>query len=182
MATASFELDTRDMVRRINRLAGKKGRVVLARALNKSAKSAKTAMVKVVRADVGKLKAEDARKEIKFDRAIAARARLEAKITVSKKRIPLIKFGGTPLKRAGYKSRLKGSGTIKGGFVRAGKGGRQAVFKRLGKGRLPVVELKGPSLAKVFSKHWKTVGEKRYREQLAKNLRSELAFELSKKG
>ena len=173
MATASFQIDPRDAVQLVTRIRGDMPKVI-ARAINKSGKSAKTAMVKAVRTDMG-LKAKDVRDGLVFRPARFER-NPTAKIVVSAKRISLIKFGGTQLKRAGYKSRLKGgAGTIKGAFV-ATIGGEKKVVIRKGKTRTPTRTLRGPSLGKVFAKHWPTVGAKRYREQMAKNLKSEIRF------
>ena len=173
MATASFELDTRDMVRLVTKVRDRAPRAI-SRALNKSAKSAKTAMVKAVREDMG-LKARDVNKGLIFRASRPSRDPV-AKIEISPFRVPLIKFGGTQLKRAGYKSRLKGgSGTIPHAFEATMKSGHVGVFKRAGKERLKINELFGPSIGKVFAKKWR-VGVKRFREQLPKNLRNEIRF------
>ena len=185
MATkASFELDTRELIAVLN---DTKGRIpkAAATAVNRSAKSVKTAMVKVVREDVG-LKAKDVRDAIRFRQAKPS-SDPAAQLRVSKKRIPLIRFGGTPLKRAGWRSRMKGgTKTIPGGFKAKMRSGHVGVFRRKketrsrwgmpwGSPELPIRELHGPSLAKPFAKHWR-VGARRYREQLPKNLKSALRF------
>lgn len=177
MAKASFELDTTQLIALLNDVRDQ-APTVAARALNKSAKSAKTAMVKVVRADVG-LKAGTVRDAITL---VEARPGPEptAKLRVSKKRIPLIEFNARQLKRAGVKANLKGGArTYPGAFIARTKSGHRGVFKRktYPRGpRLPIVQLRGPSLAKVFVKHWK-IGVARFREQLPKNLSSELRFQ-----
>ena len=189
MATASFKLDTRDMVRLITKVRERAPRAI-ARAINKSAKSTKTAMVKAVREDMG-LKAKDVRDGLVLRQARPGR-NPTARIIVSKKPIPLIAFGGTQLKRAGWRSRMKGGArTYPGAFKATMQSGDVGVFRldkeraktntgrdrrgRLKRGRLPIFELHGPSLAKVFAKKWR-VGVKRYRQQLAKNLKSEIRF------
>ena len=171
MATASFELDTSQLLGLVK--FRKDIPKIKARAINKSAKSTKTAMVKVVRADLGKLSAKNARDGLRL-RAARFTRDPAASIIVSTKRISLFKFGGTQLKR-GWKTRLKG-GTLVPGSFKATIGGETKVLRRKGRKRIPTKTLRGPSLGKVFAKHWKAVGVKRYREQIAKNLRSEIKF------
>lgn len=176
---ATFVLDNREVLGALNRLGSGVPRA-LARAVNKSAKSARTAQVKAVREDVGGLKAKDVRDAIRIEEA-RPDSNPAAKLTVSKRRLPLIKFGGTQLKRAGWRSRLKGgTKTIPGAFQARMPSGHVGVFKRRiypGGPRLHVDELKGPSLAKSFAKTWPANGRARYREQLPKNLAHELRFE-----
>jgi hypothetical protein len=59
------------------------------------------------------------------------------------------------------------------------RSGHRGVFQRSGTKRLPIYELFGPSIARVFEKLI-PVGEARRTEVLLKNLRHEVEFALSK--
>ena len=176
MATAGFELDTKSMERLLRTTRARLPKVA-ARVVNKSAKSTKVAMVKAVRTDLG-LKAGVVRDAIKMTNARPGR-NPTAKLGTSPERIPLIDFGAIQLKRAGVRARLKGGAkTYRGAFIATLPGGHRGVLKRStypGGARLPIRELHGPSLAKVFVKKWR-VGVKRFREQIRKNIVSELRF------
>ena len=172
-------LDTSQFIEWHRRLKGRLPRV-LATSVNRAARSTRTAMGRAVRADVGSLKASDVNKAIRF---IPSRPSLDpvARIKTPQKRLSLIKFGAKQLKRAGVRTRLRGgTKTIKGAFIAKGRrgtesGGAEQVFKRSGSGGLPIYKLFGPSLAKPFSRHWRSVGVPRYREQISKEIASGLA-------
>src|SRR5258708_18881327 len=53
--------------------------------------------------------------------------------------------------------------------------GHRGVFRRMGSARLPIQELRGPSLVRVFEK-FLPLGAARAQESLMTNLRSEIAF------
>jgi hypothetical protein len=185
MAQVSFELDTQQMITLLNRVRDR-APVAAARAINKSAKSAKTVLVRAVAADVGLPQRKIRDQLVLVDARPGPRP--EAKLRVSKRRLTLIRFV-TPSTAARYargrspkpplRARLGalGTRTYPGAFVRR-IGGQQQVLKRVtypGGKRLPIRVLRGPSLAKVFVKHWRK-GVVRFREQLPKNLASEMRF------
>jgi hypothetical protein len=77
--------------------------------------------------------------------------------------------------------RLPGSkGRYPHAFItKVGRGGHLGVFERKpGAGRLPIVQKKGPSIAKVFEKH-AAVGAARHTEQLEKNVAHEIEFAIN---
>lgn len=180
MARASFELDVSDLTDFLTH-AHRAGPRVAARALNRSAVSTRAVMVKAVREDVG-LKAKTVRDEIRIVEARPDRDPT-ARLAVSKKRIPLIEFKARQLKRAGVKTSLRGGSTaIPGAFIQTMRSGHRGVYKRATypRGpRLPIIELKGPSLAKPFATHWR-VGIARFRETIPKNVNSEIRFAIRK--
>ena len=66
-------------------------------------------------------------------------------------------------------------------FLAQMRSGHLGVFQRVGRTRLPIRELRGPSIAHVFGKYV-AVGIARGEEQLKKNLQSEFRFALRQTG
>lgn len=146
-------------------LAGQPAKVDRAfiRAANRSIKSGRTLMTRLIAADTG-LKSKDVRDAISLREATGPNP--IASIRARAKRIPLIKFGAKgPMpsrgRGRGVSYRLKGSkGRIEHAFLAKtrrqadGSGGEHlGVFVRAGKKRLPIKEKFGPSIGQVFSKH-----------------------------
>jgi hypothetical protein len=156
----------------------------IVRALNRSIASAKTAMVREVAVDTG-LKSGDVRERIWVREARADQ--LVAELHASAKPIPLIDYGATGPepsrgKGRGVTARLRGgAGRYPHAFLARMQSGHRGVFTRLpgNTRRLPIYELHGPSIARVFTKHV-AVGQARGEEQLVKNLQSEFRFAMSK--
>lgn len=172
MARVSVELDMKGMIQVINSTQ-EAVRVGTARAINRSAASARTALVRAVAKDVG-LTQKAVRPQMVLREARPG-PDPKATLSVSSKRIPLIKFGAKQFSY-GVRAKLKGGAKkYPGAFVATMRSGHTGVFRRRGKARLPITELHGPSLGKVFAKHW-SVGIARFREQLPKNLSRELRF------
>jgi hypothetical protein len=180
-AVFELTLNTKDTARAIQQLK-ERALPAIARALNRSAASAKTAMVRVIAEDLG-LKVGDVR-----DHVIVRDAKpeqLRATFYASAKRIPLIDFrakGPEPSRGKGRGVTAKlagGQGRYPRAFISTMKSGHRGVFQRTGKARLPVTELHGPSIRHTFVKHVQ-VGIARGEEQLVKNLRSELRFAMSR--
>lgn len=174
-----IRLDTSRMTRGFDALIAKSN-LAIARALNRSIASAKTAMVRVVAQDMG-LKSGDVR-----DRILIVEARPDqhvAQLKASAKRIPLIDFnarGPEPSrgKGRGVTARMPGGkGRCPHAFIATMKTGHRGVFQRRAKSRLHIDELFGASIAYVFTK-LRGVGEARAQEQLVKNLQSEIRFAL----
>ena len=158
----------------------------IVRAFNRAIASAKTVMVREVATDTG-LKSGTVRDKIWVSEARPDR--FIAQLQASQTRIPLIEYGarGPEPSRgrgSGVRARLKGAtGRYPHAFIATMKSGHRGVFQRRPAAgqlvtlwpRLPVHELHGPSIVRVFTKHV-DVGQQRGHEQLAKNLQSEFRF------
>lgn len=154
------------------------------RALNRAMASARTVMVREIARDMG-LKAKDVREVMVLREAHAGR--LEATLEASAKRIPLIDFkarGPEPShgKGTGVRYRLPGGRNhAPHAFIATTRSGHRGVFQRRGLGRLPIVELAGPSLVRVFKKH-RALGLARAQEAFVQNFGHELAFATGQSG
>lgn len=152
------------------------------RAMNRAIGSGRTLMVQRIAGDTG-LKSGDVRKAMTLRNATAQR--LEARLGVGLKRMPLIAFnarGPEPSrgKGRGVSYRLKGgAGRIPNAFIATMRSGHRGVFARSGTARLPIRELFGPSLGHVFGKY-RPDGIARAREAFVTNFRSEMKFEASR--
>jgi hypothetical protein len=145
----------------------------IARALNRSLGSAKTVMVRVVAQDMG-LRQRDVRDLIRESHAKPEH--LVAQLFASFKRIPVYDFSAREERPRGVTAKLSGVRTrYPHAFIATMKSGHRGVFRRKTKARLPIKELFGPSIARVFLKHV-DVGLQRGHEQLVKNLESEFRF------
>jgi len=165
------------------------------RALNRAAVTTRAVMAREIVADVGGVKVGDVKERIRIEPAV--RATMRARLSLSGKRIPLVEFGA----KGPFPSRGRGRGVtsrLRGGtrslpdafMARVGKGGHLGVFtrdtrrgpsSRKSKGawskNLPIRQLFGPSLPRVFTKV-SPAGIAAGQESLIKNLRSELRFAL----
>jgi hypothetical protein len=152
---------------------------ILVRALNRAIASSRTAMVREIAADTH-LKSKDVRDALVMRQATINRP--EASLEASLKRIPLFKFGAKASSRGvSHKGR---SGRIPDAFIATTKSGHQGVFRRaVGANRrgpaphhsqLPIIELKGPSLGRVFEK-FRPIGLARAEEAFRTNLEHELS-------
>jgi hypothetical protein len=161
-----------------------KAKPAIARALNRTADSGKTAIVRSIATDLG-LKVGVVRDLIVIRKATSDN--LAATFHASAKRVPLIDFsarGPEPSrgKGKGVKARLPGgAGVYPHAFIAVvGQGGHRGVFQRKGLAkRLPIVELRGPSIWQSFQKN-QQVAVDRVTEQLTKNIAHELSFALSR--
>lgn len=147
------------------------------RALNRGIKAARTAGARAVSKDMG-IRVGTARDRLELEQARPGKP--EAALKASRKRIPLIDFKGT---RGPYPSRGKGRGVrsgLKGGqrqipdaFITQ-VGGHRGVFRRRGTARLPIVELKGPSIwlvARKKARQMATVAREATAKELLRLLR-----------
>jgi len=158
------------------------------RALTRAGNSGRTAMVRAMAEDTG-LPSKSIRDQIKVNLVGDQAVQLE----VTGNRIPLIDFkarGPEPSRGRGrgVSYRLPGGkGRAEHAFIATMPSGHRGVFQR-GRGArstktargwsgLPIYELKGPSLVKVFSKYL-DLGVERTQEALVTNLRSEINFAL----
>lgn len=191
MVTAlELRLDTTPWSRGLDRL-GKRGNVAVARALNRTSTSERTALARALSKDMG-INVGKARDAMKVEKASAAN--LVARVIARGKPLPLIDFKA----RGPYPSRGPGRGvsyiskgqrkTIPNAFIavmrRAGQDdgeheGHRGVFVRLGRKRLPIKQRYGASIAHAFG-NLVPVGEARRNEVLLKNVQHEMEFELSR--
>ena len=132
-------------------IAPKKTSIAVLRAVKRGTMAARTLAGRSVSKDMG-LKVGDVKKNIVM---VAPNAQtITGVLRASLRRIPLIKFGARgpePSRgrgRVSYKSK-GGRKTIAGGFIST-MGAHRGVFKRKGRERLPVQELYGPSIGRVF--------------------------------
>jgi hypothetical protein len=121
------------------------------RALNKTATSAKSVAVKLVAAQMG-----IAQKEVRPSIALqkAQLRMLDAVLSATRnKRLPLIKIDGKATQGPSGVT-YRGPGNIRRNiphaFLALMPSGHRGIFKRLGKARLPILELSGPSIYYVF--------------------------------
>lgn len=147
-------------------------------AMNRGIKSGRTVMVREMARNTG-LKQKDIRDELTLREASVEN--LEARLGAKMQRIPLIKFGarGPEPSRGrgrGVTYRLPGGkGRAESGFIATMRSGHRGVFKRKGKARLGITELKGPSLGQVFSK-FRVMALQRAYEVFEKEFDHELEF------
>ena len=180
MAQASVHLDLSEF--RVRIAALKRPHAPVVRAMNKSIASGRTAFVRGVAGDIG-LKASDVREFVIVREATAQN--LAATIYASANRIPLFKFGAKgPVpslgKGGGVTARLKGgAGRYPRAFIATLGSGHVGVFQRLGRARLPIAQLHGPSIWKASDKFVEAAAARTH-EQLAKNLPREIEFEFSR--
>lgn len=150
--------------------------MAVVRALNRSIISARTVQVRSISKDMG-LKQADVRKVMTIGQATAELH--VASLTAAGARIPLYAFsakGPMPSRGRGrgVTYRLPGGrGRAEHAFIAKMRSGHIGVFQRRGKGRLPIAELHGPSIPKVFEK-FTPEARARGQEQLTKNLAHEL--------
>jgi hypothetical protein len=177
MGAIKIELHTKDLIGRIERLqAGAPAAFV--RALNRSIVSAQVEMARATADDLG-LKVGDVRDQLRIINATPDK--LTATITATTQRLPLIAFnarGPEPSRGKGQGVRVRlpgGAGQYPHAFIATMGSGHRGVFQRKGKGRLPVRELRGPSIQHVAVKHT-AEALARGQDQLIKNLQSELRF------
>lgn len=155
MGQLNIEVDSKKVNAALE-LAPKKTGVALLRALKKGTKAAKTISNRLVAKDMG-TKVSDVRARIRIEEPTAQT--LTGSLHASLKRIPLMKFGA----RGPEPSRGRGRGVTyksKGGrgrhpraFITTMPGGHRGVFERKGERRLPIKELYGPSIGRVFDQH-----------------------------
>lgn len=145
------------------------------RAVNRATTSARVVMVREVARDLG-LRQADIQDAISVRAAIQLSPdRIAAQIRATGKRIGLIKFGARQT-RTGVTAKLPGGkGKYPSAFIATMGSGHTGVFLRKGAKRLPIVELFGPSVPKVFEKYI-PLGAARGLEQLMKNMVSEIRF------
>lgn len=184
MAT-TLHFDARDAIRGLKALRTRAPYAV-ARAINRSVTTVRAAAAREISADLG-IRVGVVKEQLVVDSATPQRP--VATITASGRRIPLIDLDA----RGPEPSRGRGRGVsyriggvrrrLPHAFIAQMRSGHRGVFKRTRTKRLPIVELHGPSLARVFAKDAivKAV-QARYEEAMTKNLPHEIEFELRRLG
>jgi hypothetical protein len=135
-------------------------------ALNAAISSTRTVMASEIATDIG-LDESDVQDQLTVRQASATQ--LSAAVSAKLKRIPLITFGASgpePSRGqgAGVSYRLRGGrAQVPSGFIATMRSGHKGVFARVGTStresvgawskNLPIHELHGPSIGKVFDKH-----------------------------
>lgn len=121
---------------------------VMSRALNRTATSARTATSRSLAKQTG-LKVKDVRSRIRIERASYSHWR--SAIRVSTERLPLLAFRARQTRRGVSYRTDSGGEMLPHAFIATMSSGHRGVFKRRTAARLPIVELRGPSLGQVFS-------------------------------
>ena len=140
---------------------------VMSRGLNRTATEARTKVSRMLSREIG-LKVRDVRERVSLKRASYRNWR--SAVTISRKRVPLIRFSARQTKKGVTYKRGNKRVLIRHAFVATMSSGHEGVFlrKRLGGtprpgestgilspddmvGRLPIQELRGPSLGQVYT-------------------------------
>jgi len=121
---------------------------VMSRGLNRTATEARTKTSRMLAKEIG-IKVGDVRKKIVLVRASYRNWR--SGITISRKRIPLIRFGARQVKKGVTYKKDRKRVLIRHAFVSTMSSGHTGVFKRKFSSRLPISELRGPSLGQVYT-------------------------------
>lgn len=133
--------------------------VVMSRALNKTMTTAKTAAAREIASEVA-IKVTTAKKSMTITKA--TRFAWVTTAILSGRRIPLIEFAAKQTKKKGVSYKIKKGGKRERrprAFIRTMRSGHKGVFRRKPRfsraglfPRLPIQELRGPSVKEVFSK------------------------------
>lgn len=156
----------------------------LVRAMNRGIGAGRTLMVSRIAKDTG-LKSKDVRAALPMTEATLNRPL--ARLAASLKRIPLYKFGARgPMpsrgRGRGVSYKLPGSGgrqRVEDAFIAQMPSGHVGVFKRRRPARLPIQELFGPSLGRVFAKY-RPEALARAEDVTRERFAAELSFEKSR--
>lgn len=151
----------------------------ITRTINRSLATVQTAVGREIARDTS-LPVREVRKSLALSRATFQR--LIGSVQVTGRRIPLLAFRARQTRR-GVSYRLRGSRTIASAFLATMRSGHRGVFKRVAKARLPIRELRGPSLPHVASQRAITGAMLRVGHQaIEKNLLHEVQFLLERRG
>lgn len=164
------QYSTRDFERAVGmfEMAPALARKALSRAVNKSIKGSRTDAVRLITAETT-LKAGIVRQAIFVRQAWWAGDEVKAEINPNSRRMAMTKYKTTPSRvtkrrpKAGLRYqqyRSGGASRVAGAFVAVLRSGHVGVFRRVGDKRLPIAELKAPSVQFYFMND-------KVREQLA---------------
>jgi len=134
-----------------------------ARALNRALTTGRAEMASLISKDMG-IRSRDAKDAIRAEEATPQK--LQVRMLASLKRLPLHDFkpsGPIPSRGKGrgvaYRIGSRGRGRVEDAFIATMRSNHTGVFKRAGKARLPIIELFGPSIGRVFEQHRPSVTE-----------------------
>lgn len=175
---ADIKFDSREIEQALQAL-GAKAPIAMARTLNRTADAVRTEATRQMATDLG-LPQNQIRDKLFIVRATPQDLLAEVRVS-EKKRIPLLSFSARQTSR-GVAYRLSGGRSeVPSAFIASMRSGHRGVFKRRSRSRLPIRELFGPSLQRVFTRA-KIVGAMKQKAitELAKNLVHEVRFILSR--
>lgn len=181
-----MELNVRSDVAEVLRMLDETQRHIVpkaaARAINKTMTTVNAQVARDIKKDIGgKLSISEIKAGLTKTKANPKQ--LYASLMAKGRRIPLIKIDPSASQDASgvnYKTG-KGRGHIPHAFIATMKNGHKGVFKRKGHPRLPIQELHGPSLPKVFTNDVIMQAiEQIASERWIKTFLHEIDFELSK--
>jgi len=179
LATFTIEVNSRDFQRTLSQLQKPKLDEVVAKALADTAKSAKVKAAAVIARRTG-LKSAVVKERIFYDRVDPGE--YEVQVKSSRRPIALIEF---PVMQTatGVSTRAWGKVTlIKHAFIAKMKSGHTGVFRRVGKSRLPIEQMWGPTIGGTFAKpEVQAVIAKTMRERLSKSLARRMAAAVRRK-
>lgn len=121
---------------------------VMSRGLNRTAQQARTDLSRSISKRIG-FRVKDVRQRLTLTKATYSNWR--SQVRVSGKRFGLIKFGARQTKAGVTYKRGRERVLIRHAFIAVMPTGHRGVFRRKGARRLPIAELRGPSLAQVFT-------------------------------
>ena len=147
MLEIKFDDEKLKQVQRVLRDFPKALPKVMSRGLNRTAISARTQISRSLAKRIG-LKIKDVRGMLALQRASYSNWR--SAVRISGKRFGLIKFGARQTKKGVTYKKGRKRILIRHAFVATMKTGHRGVFMRKGPGRLPIKELRGPSLSQVY--------------------------------
>ena len=165
---------------------------VISRAINKVGTAARTQIVRRIVQEVN-LKAGEVR-DRNVSLSKANYSRLEAMIRISGRRIPLLRWGARQTAKGVSYAIRRGAGrtTALGSFMQGRRGkdvvmpsGHRGVFARTGKGRLPIAELRGPSVPAVMegiADLSAEVLDEQYAAKLETEIDSQIGLVLARRG
>lgn len=130
-------------------LGGLRGQapVVIARAINRTLVPVRATAAREIARDM-RLRVGTARGAMALQRATPARP--TGAVAASGKRIPLIEFRARQTQPGVSYDLGRGRQVAAGSFIPTFNTGRRGVFRRRGRARLPIAELHGPSIPRVF--------------------------------
>ncbi|WP_036217048.1 phage tail protein [Lysinibacillus sphaericus] len=149
-----IRVDNAERIEQLFENTPREAKIILVRAINRGATAARTRSSVLLRKNYI-MKAEDIKKRIKIRKATANN--LSAQIRASGPVTPLMKFDVTPSTPQSVivRARVKKGGSrkvIKHGFVNRMSNSHVNVFTRVGRNRLPIKGLYGPSIAQMMGK------------------------------
>lgn len=137
---------------------------VMSRGLNRTAQSARTQISRSLAQRIG-LKIKDVRARLTLSKASYSNWR--SAVGISGKRFGLIKFAARQTKKGVTYRKGRNRILIRHAFIATMPSGHRGVFMRKAGPRLPIAEMRGPSLAQVFTGA-QDEANRIYRESLAR--------------